>query len=139
MIPPVVDSDPLDPDFTSARRRARAALGLNGQDEVIGWVGRFVEQKDPHTLARVLVSLLRTSPTSRAVLVGDGPQRDEVGRPRSRAAAVRERVTLTGVVDGCPAAHARPSTARSPQPLGGPAQLSSTRPSPSASRWSRRA
>jgi glycosyltransferase involved in cell wall biosynthesis len=98
VIPPLVELGPLDPDFASARRRARAELGLNAEDEVIGWVGRFVEQKDPHTLARVVVSLLRARPSTRAVLVGDGPRRDQV-EAALLDGAVRERVTLTGVVD----------------------------------------
>jgi len=98
IIPEVVNLDALDPDFAASRARARETLGLSEDVEVIGWVGRFVEQKDPQTLARVLTSLLLARPSSRAVLVGDGPLRDEVETTLC-AATVHDRVTLTGVID----------------------------------------
>jgi glycosyltransferase involved in cell wall biosynthesis len=98
VIPEVVDLEALDPDFTASRIRAREALGLDQDVEVIGWVGRFVEQKDPQTLARVLTGLLLARPSSRAVLVGDGPLRREV-EAALYAAGIQDRVSFTGVVD----------------------------------------
>ena len=41
---------PKDPDYAAARAAARAALGLELDAEIIGWVGRFSAQKDPQTL-----------------------------------------------------------------------------------------
>lgn len=97
VIPEVVDLVPLDPDFEASRARARETLGLGEDTEVIGWVGRFVEQKDPQTLGRVLTCLLLARPASCAVLIGDGPLRKDVEAELS-AAGVQDRVTLTGVV-----------------------------------------
>ena len=98
VIPEVVELEPLDPDFARSRARARAALGIDGEVEVIGWVGRFVEQKDPHTLSRVVIDLLSDRPASRAVLIGDGPRRADVEAAVS-AAGVGDRVAFTGVLD----------------------------------------
>jgi glycosyltransferase involved in cell wall biosynthesis len=98
VIPDPVQLDALDPDFASGRARARETLGVDGDVEVIGWVGRFVDQKDPQTLSRVVADLLLRRPVSRAVLVGDGPRRPEV-EAALYAAGVGDRVILTGVVD----------------------------------------
>jgi glycosyltransferase involved in cell wall biosynthesis len=99
VIPELVDLNPLDADFDQSRDLAREALGIPGDVEVIGWVGRFVEQKDPQTLSRVLSRLLLDRPLSRAVLVGDGPARGDV-EATLRVAGVGDRVTFTGVVEG---------------------------------------
>lgn len=99
VIPEVVELDPLDPDFTRGRERARAALGIDANVQVIGWVGRFVPQKDPQTLAHVVMCLLRDRPASHAVLIGDGPRRGDV-EGALHAAGIGNRVTFTGVVEG---------------------------------------
>jgi glycosyltransferase involved in cell wall biosynthesis len=99
VIPEIVDTNPLDPDFAASRVRARESLGLRSSDEVIGWVGRFVAQKDPVTLASALAETLRLRPGARAVLVGDGPERGAVEAFLARH-GVRERVMFTGVVHG---------------------------------------
>jgi glycosyltransferase involved in cell wall biosynthesis len=98
VIPEVVKFDSPDPDFGRSRERARRALGIDRDVEVIGWVGRFVEQKDPQTLSRALARLLQRPPTRNAVLVGDGPRRADV-EAELRAAGISDRVTLTGVVE----------------------------------------
>jgi glycosyltransferase involved in cell wall biosynthesis len=97
VIPNMVALSPIDPDFAHGRLLARRALALDPDTEVVGWVGRFVPQKDPKTLVQVISSILRTRPRTRAVLVGDGPDRSEVESALG-SAGVRERVTLTGVV-----------------------------------------
>jgi glycosyltransferase involved in cell wall biosynthesis len=99
VIPALVDLNPLDNDFAGARARARKALGIEAHAEVIGWVGRFVDQKDPSTLSRAVATLLLRRPSSRAVLTGDGLRRRDVEAALD-AAGVRDRVTFTGVVDG---------------------------------------
>jgi glycosyltransferase involved in cell wall biosynthesis len=99
VIPELVELDPLESDFVKARAQARQTLGVEQGAEVIGWVGRFVEQKDPQTLSRALGSLLRERPSSRAVLIGDGARRGEV-EALLDAAGVGDRVTFTGVVHG---------------------------------------
>jgi glycosyltransferase involved in cell wall biosynthesis len=95
VIPPGVDFRPRSPEFPEARRRARAQLGIPMDDHVIGWVGRFVPQKDPATLVAAVATLLRTGDASRrAVLVGDGPLRADAER---RLAEFGGRVLFTGL------------------------------------------
>ena len=99
VIPEVVELDSLDPDFGASRMRAREALSIEAHVEVIGWTGRFVEQKDPTTLGRAIATVLLRRPGSRAVLIGDGPLRGDV-EATIDAAGVGDRATFTGVVEG---------------------------------------
>jgi glycosyltransferase involved in cell wall biosynthesis len=99
VIPETVELDPLDPDFAASRARARGELGIERDAEVIGWVGRFVDQKDPHTLSRAVEAVLVRRPATRAVLIGDGPHRGAV-EASLHASGVGDRATFTGVVDG---------------------------------------
>lgn len=78
VVPNYVDYTAASPDFRRSRKRARAALGLDAQDLVVGWVGRFVPQKDPTTLAEVVVAVLRARSDVRVAFVGDGPDRPTV-------------------------------------------------------------
>jgi glycosyltransferase involved in cell wall biosynthesis len=96
VIPEFVDYRPMNPNFEKSRQMAREALGLLDGDEVVGWVGRFVPQKDPHTRARALELVLSTRSTARAVLVGDGPLRQDVEQ-RLRGAGLAERVVFAGL------------------------------------------
>jgi glycosyltransferase involved in cell wall biosynthesis len=83
-------------DFHSARRRARRELGLGETDEVVGWVGRFVPQKDPDTLAEALERIVLSRPHTQAVLVGDGPMREQTAL-RLRRAGLDARVKFMGL------------------------------------------
>jgi len=96
VIPEPVELEPVVPEFMRGRSQAREVLGIDADVEVIGWVGRFVEQKDPDTLARVLIGLLRDRPASYAVLVGDGPRRGDVETALANA-ELSNRVMFTGV------------------------------------------
>jgi glycosyltransferase involved in cell wall biosynthesis len=96
VIPEFVDYEPRDPDFARARTNARWRLGVRDEDEIVGWVGRFADQKDPKTLASALGELLRRRPRTRAVLIGDGPRREQVLQSL-QAAAVDDRVMFTGL------------------------------------------
>ena len=80
VVPEYVDYSPADPDFARTRAAARAALSLPPDAEVVGWVGRFMPQKDPRTLARAVALLLASRPRLHACFVGDGPDRAEVER-----------------------------------------------------------
>jgi glycosyltransferase involved in cell wall biosynthesis len=94
VIPPYVDYRASTESFPAARAKARARLGLSEGETVIGWVGRFVPQKDPETLAVALKEILeRRSEATRAVLVGDGPMRERV---QGELAPLGERVMFTG-------------------------------------------
>jgi glycosyltransferase involved in cell wall biosynthesis len=98
VIPEVVDFRPTVSSFADARREARRRLGLGQDEEVIGWVGRFVPQKDPETLVGALNQVLVERPAARAVLVGDGPLRVEVEAEMARRGNAR-RAIFTGVRD----------------------------------------
>jgi glycosyltransferase involved in cell wall biosynthesis len=92
-----VDMPPRgDRDFAAARERARAALRLPRDAEVVGWVGRFSAQKDPSALAAVLMTLLSGRRSLYAVLIGDGPARAAVEHQLAAQIAER-RVLFTGV------------------------------------------
>jgi glycosyltransferase involved in cell wall biosynthesis len=96
VIPAFVDLDPADPDFRSAQSRARAELGIPRERVVVGWVGRFVPQKDPTTLVPALAHVLHARRDAYAVLVGDGPLRREV-EAGLIAEGVGDRAIFTGV------------------------------------------
>lgn len=96
VIPALVDLEPAEPDFGSARARARAELGIGDERAVVGWVGRFVPQKDPRTLVAALADVLHSRRDAYAVLVGDGPLRGEVERGLT-AEGVADRAVFTGV------------------------------------------
>jgi glycosyltransferase involved in cell wall biosynthesis len=82
--------------WAGARARARTELGIAPAAEIIGWVGRFSDQKDPPTLVRALEQTLLARPEATAVLVGDGPRRREA-EARLRESAARDRVQFTGL------------------------------------------
>ena len=90
-----VDLRPGVGDFASAREVARLRLGLPIDAEVIGWVGRFAQQKDPRTLAEVIQRLLLDRHNAYAALVGDGPDRELIEQ-LLHAEIVERRVCLAG-------------------------------------------
>ncbi len=82
----------IDPKGFPSREEARRVLGLKGE-KVVGFVGRFSDQKDPllalRTFARIKDSQLRL------VMVGDGPLRAEVEK-ESEKLGIGERILLLG-------------------------------------------
>ena len=95
VVPNYVDYTAASPDFQASRERARAELGLGVQDLVVGWVGRFVAQKDPATLAEAIVAVLRARSDVRVAFVGDGPDRPIVERALA-AAELSDRAVFMG-------------------------------------------
>ena len=95
VVPEYVDYSPADPDFERTRALAREALSLPADAEVVGWVGRFMPQKDPATLARAVAALLRSRPALHACFVGDGPDRELVERELSSNGSA-ERLHFAG-------------------------------------------
>jgi glycosyltransferase involved in cell wall biosynthesis len=63
-----------------SRAEARAELGLAADGVFIGGIGRLEPQKGWDLLADALPLLAARHPAARAVVVGDGPQRDELVR-----------------------------------------------------------
>jgi glycosyltransferase involved in cell wall biosynthesis len=78
IVPAGVDYSPSDLDFAAARGRARRALRVDAERPVVGWVGRFMPQKDPETLAEAMAQLLTGDASVHAVFIGDGPHRAQV-------------------------------------------------------------
>jgi glycosyltransferase involved in cell wall biosynthesis len=70
VIPPGVDLHRFRPD-PAARQATRARLGWPGDAVVVGYLGRFVEEKGLDLLTHVLGGVLH-DPTCRALFVGGG-------------------------------------------------------------------
>lgn len=62
---------------------------------VIGWVGRFVEVKDPLLFIEFARELAKSAPQVRFVMIGDGPMRDAV-ESRIDAYGLRDLVSIPG-------------------------------------------
>jgi glycosyltransferase involved in cell wall biosynthesis len=81
----------VDPDMYSAQPSARAQLrrewGVGDDDVLIGSVGRLHPQKGYDVLVSALAELRRSRQKYKAVLAGEGPERD----------ALKARIDATGV------------------------------------------
>jgi glycosyltransferase involved in cell wall biosynthesis len=74
----------------SQRAKTRARLGIPEAARVALFVGRFVERKKPHVVARAFRALASEDPSFYGLLIGDGPMMSGVqetigGEPRVRA------------------------------------------------------
>lgn len=77
--PNAIDLDPFSFDC-AARAKVRAAWNIDQNALVIGHVGRFVREKNQSFLLDIVRELRRTGVSAEALLLGDGPMRDEVER-----------------------------------------------------------
>jgi glycosyltransferase involved in cell wall biosynthesis len=80
------------------RAAARAALGLPDDAFVVGGLGRFVPVKGFDLLVEALPALAAAVPSTRVLLVGEGPERLAL-ETQASALRVRERVQVTGATD----------------------------------------
>jgi glycosyltransferase involved in cell wall biosynthesis len=62
------------------RREARRQMGLRGDAFVVGWVGRMTAVKRTELVVRALQDLVARNVDAFVVLVGDGPDRDQLER-----------------------------------------------------------
>jgi glycosyltransferase involved in cell wall biosynthesis len=76
---------------------ARAALGFQDDQVVIGSVGRLIRQKNYETFIRAMPNVIQEAPSTRFLLVGDGHLRQHLEHV-ARDVGVREYVTFTGGV-----------------------------------------
>jgi glycosyltransferase involved in cell wall biosynthesis len=83
---------------------ARAALGVDPDDVVIGSVGRLEPQKRFDLLLRAFAHLRREWPRARLLIAGDGSLRQQLERQRSEL-GLAESCTLTGHVSDVIAFH----------------------------------
>lgn len=79
--------------------RARSRLGLPADALVIGHLGRLAPEKNLPYLAEALALALKKSPAARALIVGDGPSRQEMEKIFADA-GVSDRVVFTGQLGG---------------------------------------
>jgi glycosyltransferase involved in cell wall biosynthesis len=90
------DTHAFAPDH--ARREAgRRALGLRADDLVIGYAGKFVEEKGLRTLLAAFASLAEHHKQAHLVLAGGGPLRDELAAT-AQALGLADRVHMPGVI-----------------------------------------
>jgi glycosyltransferase involved in cell wall biosynthesis len=74
----------------------RRELGLPEDAQVIGHVGRFVEQKNHRQLLDISAEVMRRRPNAWLLLVGEGPLVPEVKR-RAKELGITQRVVFAGV------------------------------------------
>lgn len=94
--PPVVFPQP-DPEAAS---RWKAELGMQ-QDRLIGFAGRWVEEKGFDNLLRAMPSILQEEPRARLVFAGEHHvvYEDFYERCRRLIEPVQERVSLLGLIE----------------------------------------
>jgi glycosyltransferase involved in cell wall biosynthesis len=89
-------SAPVD---LAQRRKARLALGCDGDGPLIGAVGRVDRNKNFGMLIRAFASLAQKWPSARLAIAGDGPMRAELADLAAEL-GVKDRVLLPGRVPG---------------------------------------
>ncbi len=87
----------LDPPVREAGA-VREALGIDGPGPVVGFVGRLSEEKGPDLFVEAVSHLAREHPTTRALIIGEGPMRADLER-LAASLGVREAIRFTGQVD----------------------------------------
>ncbi len=86
---------------TGRASRARTRYHLPRHVTVIGHVGRLADEKNLPYLAAALALSLAQKPTARALIVGEGPAREEMARLFAAAGpAIAMRVVFTGCLSG---------------------------------------
>jgi len=74
------------------REETRATLGLPAESIIIGFVGRFSEQKAPEVLLRAFTKVAYTQPLLRLAMIGWGEQEDKLK-------AMADQAQLAGRID----------------------------------------
>ncbi len=92
VVPNGVDLERFTLTDADERREARRALGLHERAPTAVCIGRLSAQKGQHVLLDAWPTVLRELPDARLVLVGSGPDEDEL---RERAASL-EGVQMVG-------------------------------------------
>ena len=79
----------------------RREFGFKEHDLLLGHVGRFCVQKNQRFLLQVMAVLVGKHENARLLLVGDGPQREEM-QEYARALGIADRVVFAGVREDIP-------------------------------------
>ena len=85
-------------DLERDRETARAALGVAPGERVVGFVGRLVPQKAPTLAVETFRQIRRDHPTTRFVLMGDGPEAPAVSAALAKDGLASDVRWLQGAV-----------------------------------------
>ena len=96
VVPLPTDVHTFRPD-PAKREEGRQAQGLGSEDLVIGYAGKFVEEKGLRTLLGAFAEVARQHKNAHLVLAGGGPLRDELAAT-SRQLGLADRVHIPGVI-----------------------------------------
>lgn len=80
---------------TASRSRARETLGLSSEEYVVGIVAALRPEKDHLNFLRAAAEMRKTHPSSRYVVVGEGPMRPQL-ETAIQQLGLEEAVLLTG-------------------------------------------
>jgi len=88
-------------NYTSSKTRneVRVELSLNSQDLVVGFVGRFSQQKAPDILLEAFARVAPAFSNAKLVMVGDGPLKESLAN-RIRILGLENRVIFPGFIEG---------------------------------------
>jgi glycosyltransferase involved in cell wall biosynthesis len=81
-------------DDNAERTATRRLLGLGDDPFVVGWVGRMTAVKHTDVVVRVLGELVERGVDARLLLVGDGPDRDDLERYAHELGVIRRCLFL---------------------------------------------
>jgi glycosyltransferase involved in cell wall biosynthesis len=90
-----IDLEEFAPVDAAVSRRLRGTLGIRPEQLVVGYVGRLHEEKGLLHLLEAAPAILRAVPDACLLLVGDGPQRDEL-HERVRRLGLERNVIFEG-------------------------------------------
>lgn len=89
----------LEHDVEGTKGDIRASLGLKQDELVVGFVGRFSQQKSPHLLLEAFAKVAYCFPLARLVMVGDGVLKQSL-LARADELGLTDRVIWPGFMDG---------------------------------------
>lgn len=91
-----LDAPPVD---AGACRRARAELGYDDHQPVIGMFGRLIHQKGVDVLLDAWPAVLQAHPDARLLIVGAGPDRSALEAQATKL-GIKQSARFTGWVEG---------------------------------------
>lgn len=80
---------------SNSRASARAAFGIEPNDLVIGHIGRFVPQKNHAFLVEIFAQIIKSKPSSKLLLIGDGELSVEIQR-KVQSLGLQNQVIFAG-------------------------------------------
>ncbi|WP_341871680.1 glycosyltransferase family 4 protein [Meiothermus ruber] len=89
----------LEHDVEGTKGGIRASLSLKQDELVVGFVGRFSQQKSPHLLLEAFAKVASCFPLARLVMVGDGVLKQSL-LARADELGLIDRVIWPGFMDG---------------------------------------